>query len=435
MKTGLVLEGGAMRGMFTAGIIDVFMEEGIRFDGTIGVSAGAAFGVNFKTCQIGRAIRYNKRFCRDPRYCGFWSLLRDGNIYSRDFAYDKVPLMYDRFHFATYSENPMPFYLVCTDVETGQPVYHEYKGWVDNTFEWIRASSSMPLVSQFVELEGRKLLDGGISDSIPLQYFESIGYDRNVVVLTQPPMYEKAENGLLSLVRWKYKKYPELVKAMEQRHLKYNDTLRYIEEREKSGEILVIRPDAPLPVGRVEKNPDKLQQAYEIGRQMAYRRLAEVKAFLGEKAMVAPQVPYRNLKACYSRHFEGAVYAYKEKQVAEYWLEFENGCIHINADERFVHAESVPAEAELRELPSSFTGASLAGIYEHEDGGYLISFDNGGLIHLKYAEVSRSSDVWLDWQPLTPEEIADGGCSLVHTSAELAAVLATDCHPVKVLRW
>lgn len=280
MKTGLVLEGGAMRGMFTAGILDVFMEEGVQFDGAIGVSAGAAFGVNFKSGQIGRAIRYNARFCHDARYSGWRCLLRDGNIFSRDFAYGEVPLVHDPFDFEAYARHPMPFYLVCTDVTTGEPVYHLYGGKDDHGFEWIRASASMPLVSQMVEIDGHRLLDGGISDSIPLRYFESQGYRRNVVILTQPPMYEKKENGLLFMVRLMYRKYPHLVRAMEKRHLVYNETLRYVEEKERAGEILVMRPLAPLPVSRVEKNPDRLLQTYEIGRAAAKERLAEVRDFL-----------------------------------------------------------------------------------------------------------------------------------------------------------
>lgn len=283
-KTGLVLEGGAMRGMFTAGVLDVFMENGIRVDGTIGVSAGAAFGINYKSGQIGRVIRYNTRFCNHPRYSGWRCLLREGNIFSRDFAYEEVPLKLDPFDFVAYRANPMPFYLVCTDVETGQPVYHQYMGWEDQGFEWIRASASMPLVSQFVEIGGRKLLDGGIADSIPLKYFESLGYNRNVVILTQPPMYEKKENGLLFLVRLKYRKYPHLVRAMEQRHVLYNETLRYIEAKEQAGEIFVLRPEASLPVSRVEKNPENLLRAYETGRKLAHSKLELVQGFLESSA-------------------------------------------------------------------------------------------------------------------------------------------------------
>ena len=263
MKTGLVLEGGAMRGMFTAGIMDVLMEAGVIFDGAIGVSAGAAFGVNYKSRQIGRAIRYNMRFCEDKRYCGLRCLLRTGNIYSTEFAYGEVP-----------------FHIVCTDVESGQPVYHRWDSFDDHGFDWIRASASMPLVSKIVEIDGQKLLDGGIADSIPLRYFESIGYGRNVVILTQPNAYEKKENGLLFLIRLMYRKYPRLVEAMEKRHAVYNETLAYIAEKEKSGEILVLRPETTLPVSRVERKPERLKAVYDIGRAVAQARLAEIRAFL-----------------------------------------------------------------------------------------------------------------------------------------------------------
>ena len=280
MKTGLVLEGGAMRGMFTAGILDVLMEAGVTFDGAIGVSAGAAFGVNYKSRQIGRAIRYNMRFCADKRYCGLRCLLRTGNIYSTEFAYGEVPLKHDVFDFDAYRRNPMEFHLVCTDVESGQPVYHRWDSFDDHGFDWIRASASMPLVSKIVEIDGQKLLDGGIADSIPLRYFESIGYGRNVVILTQPDAYEKKENGLLFLIRWKYRKYPHLVRAMEKRHELYNETLAYIAQKEKAGEILVLRPETALPVSRVERKPERLKAVYDIGRAAAQARLAEIRAFL-----------------------------------------------------------------------------------------------------------------------------------------------------------
>lgn len=280
MKTGLVLEGGAMRGMFTAGIMDVLMEAGVIFDGAIGVSAGAAFGVNYKSRQIGRAIRYNMRFCADKRYCGLRCLLRTGNIYSTEFAYGEVPLKYDVFDFDAYRRNPMEFHIVCTDVESGQPVYHRWDSFDDHGFDWIRASASMPLVSKIVEIDGQKLLDGGIADSIPLRYFESIGYGRNVVILTQPDAYEKKENGLLFLIRLMYRKYPRLVEAMEKRHEMYNETLAYIAEKEKSGEILVLRPETALPVSRVERKPERLKAVYDIGRAAAQARLAEIRAFL-----------------------------------------------------------------------------------------------------------------------------------------------------------
>lgn len=269
-----------MRGMFTAGVIDVLMENGIEFDGAVGVSAGAAFGVNYKSKQIGRVIRYNTRFVRDKRYCGLRVLLKTGNIYSTEFCYNEVPLKYDVFDFETYEQSPMEFHIVCTDVETGAAVYHKYEGRSDHSFDWIRASASMPLVSQIVEIDGQKLLDGGIADSIPVKYFERIGYNRNIVVLTQPQGYRKKKNGAMSLIRLKYKKYPKLIEAMANRHKVYNETIAYIEAKEKTGELFVIRPESELPVSRVEKDPEKLKAAYEIGRSTASRQLVEIVRYL-----------------------------------------------------------------------------------------------------------------------------------------------------------
>lgn len=278
-KTGLVLEGGAMRGMFTAGVMDVMLEKGVRFDGAIGVSAGAAFGVNYKSGQIGRVIRYNTRFCQDKRYCGLWSLLKSGDIYNTDFCYRVVPTQYDPFDFDSYGKNPMEFYVVSTDVETGQPIYHLYEGWQDHGFDWIRASASMPLVSHMVEIEGQKMLDGGISDPIPLRYFESLGYGRNVLILTQPKEYRKKKSSAMWLIKLMYRRYPRLVEAMAKRHEVYNATMDYIEAQEAAGKILVLRPEAPLPVSRVEKDPAKLRVAYEIGRKTAAAKLQELQAF------------------------------------------------------------------------------------------------------------------------------------------------------------
>jgi len=280
MKKGLILEGGAMRGMFTAGVMDVLMENGIEFDGAVGVSAGAAFGCNYKSKQIGRVIRYNTRFIRDRRYCGWRVLLKTGNMYSTEFCYDEVPRVHDIFDYDTYEKNPMEFYVVCTDIETGEAVYHKYEGRSDHGFDWIRASASMPLVSQIVEIDGQKLLDGGIADSIPVEFFESIGYSRNIAVLTRPAEYRKSKNSMMPVIRMKYRKYPRLVEAMERRHTMYNDTLARIEAKEKAGELLVIRPAEELPVSRVEKDPEKLRAAYEIGRSTAAARMTAVREYL-----------------------------------------------------------------------------------------------------------------------------------------------------------
>lgn len=280
MKRGLILEGGAMRGMFTAGVMDVMMEHGIDFDGVIGVSAGAAFGCNYKSGQIGRVIRYNTRFCADKRYGGLGVLLREGNIFSTPFCYEEVPLKHDVFDFDAYDRNPMEFYVVCTDIESGKAVYHRYEGLHDHRFDWIRASASMPLVSQIVEINGMKLLDGGVADSIPVRYFESVGYDRNVVILTQPEGYVKKKNPMMPIVKLKYRRFPKLIEAMANRHVGYNDTLEYIRSKEEAGELLVIRPEEPLNIKKVEKNPEELRRVYELGRAAGQRRLAEIREFL-----------------------------------------------------------------------------------------------------------------------------------------------------------
>lgn len=280
MKTGLILEGGAMRGMFSVGVMDVMMEAGLAFDGAIGVSAGAAFGCNYKSGQIGRAIRYNTRFCADKRYSGLGVLLREGNLFSTPFCYDEVPNKYDPFDYDSFKRSPMEFYVVCTDVETGKPVYHKYEGREDHGLDWIRASASMPLVSQIVEIDGQKLLDGGISDSVPLRYFESIGYDRNVVILTQPRGYVKKKNQIVPLMKLKYPHYPEMVRTMANRHTEYNESLAYIGQQEAAGRLLVIRPDQALEIGRAEKDPEELLRVYEIGRKIAAARLDEIRNYL-----------------------------------------------------------------------------------------------------------------------------------------------------------
>ena len=280
MKKGLILEGGAMRGMFTAGVMDVLMENGVEFDGAIGVSAGAAFGVNYKSKQPGRVIRYNTRFCADKRYGGLGVLLKTGNIFSTDFAYGEVPLVHDVFDFDTYEKNRMEFYVVCTDLESGKPVYHKYEGKSDYGFDWIRASASMPLVSRIVEIEGQKLLDGGISDSIPVKFFNSIGYEKNLVILTRPKLYRKKKNRLIPLFRLKYKAYPNFVATMSRRADEYNATLDYIASEEEAGKLFVIQPEKDLPVSRVEKDPEKLMQAYEMGRTAAVKEIEAVKSFL-----------------------------------------------------------------------------------------------------------------------------------------------------------
>ena len=279
MKQGLVLEGGAFRGLFTAGIIDVMMEKGVWPDGLIGVSAGAAFGCNYKSRQPGRAIRYNMRFARDPRYSGLRSLLTTGNYFNAEFAYHIMPAELDLFDGEAFERNPMVFYAVCTDVLTGEPVYRQLTEATDESYDWIRASASMPLASKVVEIGSHKLLDGGVADSIPLAFFEQAGYTRNVVILTQPLGYVKHHSRLMPLMRIMLKKYPQMVEALDRRYLMYNAELEYVAQAEREGRCLVIRPDEKLPIGHVSHDAAAMKRVYDIGRDMGMRRLDDIKAF------------------------------------------------------------------------------------------------------------------------------------------------------------
>lgn len=279
-KTGLVLEGGAMRGIFTAGVTDIMMENGIDFDGVIGVSAGAAFGCNYKSKQNGRAIRYNLKFCNDKRFCSVQSLIKTGDMFGAEFCYHELPSKHDIFDTKTFEENPQEFYVVCTDVITGKPVYKRLDKAEYNDLEWIRASASMPLASRIVEIDGYKLLDGGISDSIPLAYFQKIGYEKCVVILTQPKGYIKTPSKSIYAAKLMLRKYPELIKTLEKRPEVYNKQVKYIRNEEKKGNVFVIAPEEKLPVNRVEHDADKLRAVYEIGRKIGKKRLNDLNAFL-----------------------------------------------------------------------------------------------------------------------------------------------------------
>ena len=276
MKKGLVLEGGAMRGLFTAGIIDVMMEAGVEPDGLIGVSAGAAFGCNYKSRQPGRAVRYNTRFAKDPRYSGLRSLIKTGDYFNAEFGYHIVPKEYDIFDTEAFEQNRLVFVFVCTDVMTGEAVYHQMDRVTFDELEWLRASASMPLASKVVEVGGRKLLDGGVADSIPLAYFERIGYERNVVILTQPEGYVKEPNRLMPLMRLALRQYPKMLEAMENRHLMYNQELEYVRQAEREGRCLVIRPDEKLPIGHISHDPENMRRVYEIGRRKGKEHLDQI---------------------------------------------------------------------------------------------------------------------------------------------------------------
>ena len=280
MKNGLVLEGGAMRGLFTAGVLDVLMENRVRFDGLIGVSAGACFGCNYKSGQIGRVIRYNKRFARDPRYCSWRSFFSTGDLFNADFCYRELPMNLDVFDAEAFEANPMEFYLVVTDCATGDPVYRRIDKADEKAFQWRQAPASMPIVSRPVAIDGGEYLDGGLSDAVPLRYFESLGYDRNVVITTRPHGYRKPPEGKLRLWKLFLRRLPKVCDAMQSRSERYNASLDYLDSRVLSGQTFLIAPKHPLEISRISHDPDQMQRVYEIGRAAGERNLSAMLEFL-----------------------------------------------------------------------------------------------------------------------------------------------------------
>ena len=280
MKKGLVLEGGAMRGMFTCGVIDIFLENNITFDGLSGISAGAIFGCNYKSKQIGRGVRYNKKWGRDPRYFGIRSLLLTGDLYGREFCYHKIIDELDPIDKKTYKENNIDFFIGATDIEEGVIRYFNSKEVDEKTVEWIRASASMPLVSNIVEVDGYKLLDGGMVDPVPYSIMIENAYDKNVIVLTQPRDFIKKKTSVIPLLKLIYHKYPKLVDAMANRHNLYNNQLEEIRQLEKEDKVYVIAPNESLNIKWTENNPDELERVYQIGRKVAGEKLDEVRKFV-----------------------------------------------------------------------------------------------------------------------------------------------------------
>lgn len=278
MSVGLVLEGGGLRGLYSVGVLDIFMDNDIKVDGIIGVSAGALFGVNYPSKQRGRGLRYNLRFAKDPRYMSFRSLIKTGNIVGKEFAYYEVPFKLDVFDEETFEKSGVDFYAVVTNVETGKPEYIK----VDNLreqMEVFRATSSMPIVSKIVEVDGKKYLDGGCSDSIPVKKCLEMGYDKVVVVLTRPLDYRKKdENGALNAL-W-YRKYPEFVKTLNNRPKDYNNTVEEIIELEKQGKIFVIRPSMTVPIKRIEHDPVVMQRMYDLGVEDSKKQIEALKEYL-----------------------------------------------------------------------------------------------------------------------------------------------------------
>jgi len=281
VKKGLVLEGGGKRGIYVAGVLDVLLEHNIAVDGLIGTSAGAVNGCSYVSNQYERNIRYNVKYANEKKYMSIYSLITTGNVVGTEFAYDLLPNRLEKFDYESFENSPIQFYVTCSNLETGKAEYICCPTLRGKYMDYLRASASLPYVSQIVEVDGKKLLDGGVCDSIPLKAFQSMGYEKNLVVLTRPKGYmKKPENNLMAEIV--YGKYPKFISAMKNRFAVYNRTVRYIEEQEKSGNIFLLRPSEYIEVGRMEKDVAKIKALYQLGKADANRHLNEIALFLNK---------------------------------------------------------------------------------------------------------------------------------------------------------
>ncbi len=280
MKIGLVLEGGAMRATYTIGVLDVLMENNIEFDGIIGVSAGAVHGASYVAKQPGRNIRYYKKYSSDKRFMSLYSLITTGDMVGKDFCYNDIPWKLDPFDNDTFKNSKTEFYVVAANVETGESEYIRITDLKDPVqMEYLRASASLPLVSKIVEVNGKKLLDGGMTDSIPLRAFENMGFEKNVVVATRSDSYHKEDEQTV-LSSMMYNNYPKFVSAIRYRAKMYNDEKAYIHLQEQLGNVFFIRPEQELDISRTDTDPEHLERVYQIGRTDAENRLSKLKEFL-----------------------------------------------------------------------------------------------------------------------------------------------------------
>lgn len=274
----IVLEGGGMRGLYTAGVLDKMIDEGIKANGMLTVSSGALFGINYASGQRGRTLRYNKRYIQDKRYISIRSWIKTGDIVNKEFAYYSVPFMLDVFDEKAFQQSGIDFYATLTNVETGCPEYSLITSGYDQ-IETLRASGSMPFVSNFVEINGKYYLDGGISDSVPIRKAISLGYDKMIVVLTRPAGYKKNRPSK-AIIDYYYRQYPNLAKALKNRYKKYNQILEEVHQKETTGEIFVIRPTEKISIKRLERNPSKLQEMYNLGYKDATDKMRNLKKYL-----------------------------------------------------------------------------------------------------------------------------------------------------------
>ena len=281
IEAGLVVEGGGMRGVYTAGVLDYFMEKNLYFDDCYGVSAGACHISSYVSKQIGRSIKVTLDYIDDKRYCSINSLIKTGDMFGVEMLYDIIPNKLELYDYDTFNKFKGNFYSVVTNCKTGKAEYIKIKDMKKDIIA-VRASSSLPLLSRIVEINGKEYLDGGITDSIPIKKSIKDGHKKNVVILTRDKTYRKSKPKFLSLLKFKYKKYPNLVKAIENRYKIYNETLDFLEEEKAKNKVFIIQPKLPVKISRIEKDKDKLKELYDQGYEDAKELYEDLMKFLEE---------------------------------------------------------------------------------------------------------------------------------------------------------
>ena len=281
IEAGLVVEGGGMRGVYTAGVLDYFMEKNLYFDDCYGVSAGACHISSYVSKQIGRSIKVTLDYINDKRYCSVNSLIKTGDMFGVEMLYDIIPNKLELYDYETFNKFKGNFYSVVTNCKTGKAEYIKIKDMKKDIIA-VRASSSLPLLSRIVEINGKEYLDGGITDSIPIKKSIKDGHKKNVVILTRDKTYRKSKPKFLSFFKLKYKKYPNLVKAIENRYKMYNETLDFLEEEKAKNEVFIIQPKLPVKISRIEKDKDKLKALYDQGYEDAKELYEDLMKFLEE---------------------------------------------------------------------------------------------------------------------------------------------------------
>ena len=278
-KIGLVLEGGGMRGIYTAGVLDCFLDHQIEVNGVIGVSAGACHATSYLSKQRERNLRVNTNYIHDKEYLSLRSLVKTGSLFGMDMLFNRIPNELEPYDYETFNKRTNELIIVSTNIETGEADYHIIQDMAKE-IGYVQASSSLPLLSKPVEIDGKKLMDGGCSDSIPIGYMKEHGYTKNIVVLTQHKEYRKGRNNLLPIIKHNYKQYPKLIKSLGDRHFVYNRALDELQYQQTHGEAFVIQPSQPLEISRIEKNLDKLKAVYQLGYDDCTKKIDELKQFI-----------------------------------------------------------------------------------------------------------------------------------------------------------